>query len=92
MNPFLEEMTQGDLAETMIRIAVNFCPKLKDIQQQLEDMQKEFTLLSIFPVAKIGENQVVAPCRLNRERSGRTDDVSAGRQSEVERGFVGSCT
>jgi len=60
MEAFLEEITAGDLDATMTRIAVNFLPRLDDIRKLLEDTKEQAKLLSMVPVAKMGENQVIA--------------------------------
>ncbi len=60
MEAFLEEMTAGDLEATLTRIAVNFCPQLEEIRKQLNDTQKQAKLLSMIPLEKLGENQVIA--------------------------------
>src|SRR5690606_36276662 len=60
MDTFLEEITAGGLEETMTRIAFNLFPKLDEITEQLKTTQQQAKLLSMFPVAKLGENQVIA--------------------------------
>jgi len=60
MEQFLAETTDGDLESTLTRIAINFTPRLDDIRRQLEETKKKTRLVSMIPLAKLGENQVIA--------------------------------
>jgi hypothetical protein len=72
MDEFLENITEGGLEETLTRIAFSLFPKLDEISKLLEDTQDQSKLLSMIPVAKMGENQVIA-------RAGSIEDDSEGR-------------
>ena len=72
MEQFLAETTEGDLESTLTRIAINFTPRLDDIRRQLEETKEKARLVSMIPLAKLGENQVIA-------RAGSIDGDPEGR-------------
>jgi hypothetical protein len=68
----LEDISEGDLASSVTRIAVNFLPRLDELRKQLDEVKENAKLLSMIPVAKMGENQVIA-------RIGSIDNDPEGR-------------
>jgi hypothetical protein len=72
MAAFLNGITEGGLVETMTRIAFSMYPKLDEVSKQLDDTEKQAKLLSMIPVAKMGENQVIARAgSIEADREGR---------------------
>jgi hypothetical protein len=66
------EKTQGFVAMHWYQEAYGIFLKLDEIGKQLEATRKQSKLLSMFPVAKLGENQVIA-------RAGSIEDDPEGR-------------
>lgn len=70
MDAFLNGITEGGLEEALTRIAFCLFPKLDEINKQLDDTEKHSQLLAMFPITKMGENQVIAragPIETDRE-------------------------
>ncbi len=72
LNEFLNGIAADGLEQTITRIAVNFLPRLDELRHQLAETQKQAKLLSMIPLAKMGENQVIA-------RAGSIDADPEGR-------------
>jgi len=72
MAQFMEAITAGDFEDTLTRIAVNFCPKVEDVRNQLSEMKEQYKLLSMMPHAILSDNQVIG-------RAGSIEDDPDGR-------------
>lgn len=69
---FLEELTADDLESTLARISINFCPRKKDLEKQLDDIKKNAKLFSMLSQSTLDNQQVIA-------RVGSIDDDPEGR-------------
>ncbi|NQU26046.1 MAG: DUF4209 domain-containing protein [Candidatus Nealsonbacteria bacterium] len=68
----LDDLTAGDLESTLSRISINFCPRINELQEQLDDLKKNAKLLSMVSQSTLDNQQVTA-------RVGSVDDDPEGR-------------
>lgn len=72
MEQYLDGITAGDMIATMTRIAETFLPRIEEMSMKLDETVEKAKLLSMIPIVKIGENQVIARAgSIESDRKGR---------------------
>lgn len=59
LDGFFDAITEGDIVQTLNRIAAHFIPDLDEARKQLKHLQKSFPLVAMIPITQVSDGHIV---------------------------------